>query len=419
MEQQIFHQECVDKIGVMLLALDDRGRITMMNKAGSKLLGYAGSEELIGVDWFGRFILPEERPALRQHFLRIIAGEEKQPDYHENSILTRGGDRRVIAWHNTVLRESNGTVCGILCTGEDITDRKDLEERIKEGELHFGSFSEYISDAMFIYDSNGVYKEVNEYACSSLGYTREELLALRVFDIDLDFVQVDGTAAVLQRTYRHKDGHTIPVEVKVNPLPGKRRSLFIAVARDITGRIQQQRRLSDNRDLLRIIIDSIPDIICVKNGEGKWLLANTFDLRLFGIEDFDYRGKTDSELAKYTPFYAQSFFTCEESDNQAWAAKAPARSNEIIPVKGGTPRFFDFYKIPLFHTDGRRKALVVVGRDITEQKRVEERYRRLFEQSPNPYLFFLPSGEIRAVNHAVNDTFGYLPEDVKGVEIKS
>ena len=409
MKQQIFDQQCIDKIGVMLLGLDNQGRITIINKAGSKLLGYS-AEELIGVDWCDRFILQAEKPAQRQRFFRIIAGEEEQPDYHENIILTGNDEQRVIAWHNTLLRDNDGTVSGLLCTGEDITDHKDLEKRIKNGELRFGSFIEYISDALFIYDINGSYIEVNEYACSSLGYTREELLTLMVSDIDLDFTKVDG-AAVQQRTYRHKDGHIIPVEVKITPMPGKGKPLFIAVARDISKRLQQ-RRLTDNRDLLRVIIDSIPDIICIKNGDGKWLLANSFDLHLFGLEDVDYRGKTDLELAEYTPFYAQAFTTCEQSDERAWAAESPIRSIEIIQIAYGAPRFFDVYKIPLFHNDGRRKVLVVVGRDITEQKRVEEQYRRLFEQSPNPYVFSLPSGKIRAVNHAFSRQFGYSSEDV-------
>ena len=415
MAQQIFNQECVDKIGVMLLGLDVLGRITLINKAGGKLLGY-GVEELIGVDWYEQFISAKDRPTLRRRFLRIMTGEEKQPDYHENTVLTRNGEHRVIAWHNTLLREDGGTVSGLLSTGEDITDRKDLEKRLKEGELRFGNFIEYISDAIFIYDINGSYKEVNQYACSSLGYTRAELLALKVSDIDLDFAQVDG-AVVLQRTYRHKDGHTIPVEVKITPLPGRGKPLFIAIARDISKRLQQQRRLTDNRDLLRIIIDSIPDIVCIKDGRGRWLLANTFDLQLFGLEDVNYRGKTDVELARYTPLHREAFLSCRESDLFAWRKKEPCRSTEIIPATDGSSRIFDVYKIPLFHADGRRKVLVVIGRDITEQKQIEEKYRKLFEQSPLAYLASSLSGKIRAVNQAVTDTFGYASEELIGKKI--
>ena len=420
-------RELLEKIGVIVLVLDEQGRISLVNGAGGDLLGYP-ADELVGMDWYAHFIAPEERQALRSRFLRIMAGQEEHPFYHENTIVIKGGGRRVIAWHNTILRTDDDAINGILSTGEDITDRVEAEKRIRRSERRMRRFVDHVPDALFIHDAKGKIIDVNKRACSSLGYSRKELLSLNILDIERDYSAADGRdmiRRILQSnnpltfsgTNQCKDGRTFPIEAKVNVLEKGEKPLFVTVVRDISDRLHQQRRLQDKRDLLRVIIDSIPDIICIKDGQGRWLLANSFDLHLFGLEGVSYRGKTDIELAAYTPLCKEAFFHCRKSDAAAWRKKAPLRSNETIPAEDGIFRVFDVYKIPLFHADGSRKALVVIGRDITEQKRIEEKYRILFEQSPLACLSSSPTGEIRVVNQAVTDIIGYRADELVGKKI--
>ena len=130
--------------------------------------------------------------------------------------------------------------------------------------------------------------------------------------------------------------------------------------------------LIKNEERLRTLMNAMPDIVCFKDGEGRWLEANQFDLKLFGLEGVDYRGKKDSELAKYSEFYKDAFLNCEKTDELAWQKKGPTRGEEVIPLPNGDYRIFDVIKVPLFYEDGRRKGLVIVGRDITEQKKVQE-----------------------------------------------
>ncbi len=417
-------RELLDKIGVIVLALNTQGRISFVNGVGRDLLGYS-QDELIGMDWYACFIAPEEQQPLRERFVRIVTGREEYPFYHENTILTRGGGKRRIAWHNTIVRTDEDAICGVLSTGEDITDRIRAEERIRQSERRNRRFVDHVPDALFIHDAMGRIVDVNDRACKSLGYCRDELLDMNILDIERDYSAEDGKAMIrriiesqqpmtFQGTHLGKDGRSFPVEAKVNMLEEDKEPLFVTVVRDISDRLHQQRRLQDKRDLLRVIIDSIPDIICIKDGQGRWLLANTFDLQLFGLEGVNYRGKTDAELAAYTPLCKEVFSCCRESDALAWQRKAPSRSSEVIPGADGSNRVFDVYKIPLYHDDGRRKALVVVGRDITEQKRIEEKYRTLFEQSPLAYLTSTLSGEILTVNHEFTEIYGYKPEEIVG-----
>ena len=421
--QQFSNQELIDNIGVIVLGLDKQGRINLVNRAGSEFLGYP-SEELIGMDWFGHFFLPEDRQSVQDVFSLVMAGKMEKPAYHEEIIVIRNGERCMIGWHNTVLKESDGTITGILASGEDITGWKQAQEELSRSEERFRLFVDDISDGLFIYDVQGQFVDVNRQACLSLGYSREELLTLGVADIDPDFPRDRVAIAIkqilegkgptlLQGTHQHKDGHCLPVEVKVDVLDQEDSPLFIAVARDISKRLRQERRLQDSRGLLRTIIDSIPDIICIKNGKGEWLLANDFNLQLFQLQDVDYRGKTDKELALFSPFYEQAFLTCMSSDEVPWKTGKPLREDEYISRTDGSECIFDVYKVPLFHEDGRRKALIVIGRDITEKKHVEDTYKNLFEQSPLPYLSLSAGGIIQVVNQAFLDTFGYRREELE------
>lgn len=134
-------------------------------------------------------------------------------------------------------------------------------------------------------------------------------------------------------------------------------------------------RLEENEERLHTLIDAMPDIVCFKDGEGRWIEANAFDLSLFQLENVDYRGKKDSELAVYQGFYREAFLACEDSDEIAWCAGNASRREESIPRPDGSCLVFDVIKVPLFNRDGSRRGLVVVGRDITERKQVEETLR--------------------------------------------
>lgn len=159
----------------------------------------------------------------------------------------------------------------------------------------------------------------------------------------------------------------------VSPVRDGERILgIIGVNIDITERKKAEAALRESEERLRTLINAMPDIVCFKDGQGRWLEANDFDLQLFQLTGVNYKGKTDCELAEFSPFYREAFLTCEATDELAWQAGGPSRGDEIIPRPDGPDWVFDLIKVPMFYPDGRRKGLVVIGRDITERKRAEE-----------------------------------------------
>ncbi len=141
---------------------------------------------------------------------------------------------------------------------------------------------------------------------------------------------------------------------------------------DITLTQSTQASLPESEEQLRTLINATPDIISFKDGEGRWLESNPATLELLELQGVDYRGKTDAELAEFSHFYRDALLGCHITDEEAWQKGSVHRQEEIIPRPDGTVSVVDMIKVPLFYPDGRRKGLVILGRDISDKKRVEE-----------------------------------------------
>lgn len=131
-------------------------------------------------------------------------------------------------------------------------------------------------------------------------------------------------------------------------------------------------QLKQEKEKLDMLINAMPDFVVFKDHEGRWLQVNQFGLELFELDGVDYRGKKDSELARYTDFYKEALMYCETSDAEAWEKITTSRCLETIPMRDGSFKFFDAIKVPMFHNDGSRKGILVIGRDISDLKRTEE-----------------------------------------------
>jgi PAS domain S-box-containing protein len=123
-------QKYLDVAGVLIVALDAKGEVTLINRKGSEILGYE-QEEIIGRSWFDSCLPASMQEGVRTVFRRLMAGESEPVEYYENLVLTKRGEQRIIAWHNTILMDDEGTIVGTLSSGEDITERKRAEEKLQ------------------------------------------------------------------------------------------------------------------------------------------------------------------------------------------------------------------------------------------------------------------------------------------------
>ena len=122
-------QEYLNIAGVILVALDGNGNITLLNRKGYEVLEQPEGS-LIGRNWSETCLPARERNRVSAVCQQLAAGNIEAVKYAENNVLTRSGNERLVAWHNTAVFDESGTLVCTLSSGEDITDRKRAEEEL-------------------------------------------------------------------------------------------------------------------------------------------------------------------------------------------------------------------------------------------------------------------------------------------------
>jgi PAS domain S-box-containing protein len=124
-------QQYLDIAAVMLVVIDKSQNTLLINKKGCEVLG-RNEDDIVGKNWFDNFLPERLRESVREAFCKLLEGHLEPVEYYENPIINNHGQERIIAWHNTVLRDEYGNITGTLSSGEDITEKKlAAEEREK------------------------------------------------------------------------------------------------------------------------------------------------------------------------------------------------------------------------------------------------------------------------------------------------
>lgn len=126
-------QQYLNIAGVIIIAMNKKGIVTLINKKGCDVLGYK-EEEIIGKNWFDLCVPERVRENRKETFRKVMSGEEQEVEDYENTVLTKSGEERIIAWHNSALTDEKGLIIGTLSSGEDITKRKETEVELIRSE---------------------------------------------------------------------------------------------------------------------------------------------------------------------------------------------------------------------------------------------------------------------------------------------
>lgn len=244
----------LDNVHLIAVMLDKAGAITYINDHCLRLTGWQRAE-VIGRNWFDLFIPPDG--PVREVFAEFVSSGEIVPHY-TNDILTRSGARRTISWNNTILRSADGQVIGTTSIGEDITDRLQAEARLRDSEEKYSKLFHHSNDAIVIHEIDGRILDVNDQALTLWGYTREEMLTLRVADLHPPLVGDDGLPPIAragsQRAVHYeteavrKDGQVFLAEVSTNRLEWSGRQIAQKIVRDVTTRRLAERAMAEARD---------------------------------------------------------------------------------------------------------------------------------------------------------------------------
>ncbi|MFA4901884.1 MAG: PAS domain S-box protein [Desulfobaccales bacterium] len=240
-------------VGVHLVAPDYTirfGNRTFWEDFGGKIEGHC--YQLI----YGR-----ENPCEDCHAARVF--ETKIPQRFEDT-LPNG---KILQVNSYPFADIDGSPL-VLILGIDITEQKRAEEKLQDSEGRFRQLIEQAADGFFLHDQGRII-EVNQRACDSLGYTREELLSLSVLDLEVENPSEDLIRNWQQEVgpltifgaHRRKDGSTFPVEVRADNFYYGGRRLRLALVRDITERRQAEGALKKSEEKYRLLVNQIPAVV--------------------------------------------------------------------------------------------------------------------------------------------------------------
>ncbi|WP_052402912.1 sensor histidine kinase [Methanococcoides methylutens] len=176
-------QNYLNIAGVIIFAVDRDQTVISINRKGCRMFGLPESE-LLGKKWYDLGFSEEFSFQGRKAFPKIMAGDTNVMEYSESSIVTGAGDVRIIAWHTVVLKDDEGVITGMLCSGEDVTEFRNTEEALKSSEETYRVVFNGSLDGITIHEKEN-YKmlDINDRGCEMAGYSREEVLGRTAEDI--------------------------------------------------------------------------------------------------------------------------------------------------------------------------------------------------------------------------------------------
>jgi PAS domain S-box-containing protein len=409
----------VEHAPFFISSLDDSGKFTLWNHYSEKMLGYT-SEEMIGKK------SPRDIHVSDEDAEEVIRIAIKKGKYDNEIDLIHKNGKKVHS-HLIVVpyKDEHNKIITFIGLAEDITERKLAENQLKQSELTYKTIINTTKEGFWYLDSEGRFLDVNTAACDLLGYNKEELLKMKVSDIEGLENQKDVTQHIqkmkkyggdrFETTHKRKDGEFFDAEVItsfVTTTEGFER-IFV-FSHDITDRKKTEVALRESEENLRNLIEFSPDGIITVNTIGVITGWNQEAVRLSGYSKDEMIGKhftkTNLFRYKYVPKYLKLFHSSLNGKE--------VKPFEIEYFRKDGTRLIADVRVRLQKSDGKIIGALITTRDITERKKADEELIKAHEklQKLNEQLeqkVMQRTREIENLLKQKNDFVNQLGHDLK------
>lgn len=400
-EKEDHYRDLVEHSTDLICTYDLQGRILSLNELPAKLLGYS-REELLN-SHLRNLLLPEARTQFDESLLTI-----QRDGFVKGKmvVLTKTGERRIWEYHNTL--RTDGLAAPIVRgMAHDITDRKHLEWALRLSEEKFAkAFHSSPVEIVISTLEDDQFLDVNAAFERNSGFTRDEVLGHTSMDLGM-WIDPDGRALLVEEiekrgrlqdreiSFRTKSGQTRIALCSAEQIKIGDKTCLLTVAQDITERKRAEDALHKTEERFSAILKHSPDLIFLKDVEGRYLLINKDYRGAYQFTQDQIIGKMDIEV--FPPDQAAVF---RGSDLRVLRARAPMEFEEVDFHDDG-PHTSIVQKFPLFDEGGEIYAICGFVRNITERKRAEEDLRRLSGQ-----LLRTQEEERRRISRDLHDATG-------------
>jgi diguanylate cyclase (GGDEF)-like protein/PAS domain S-box-containing protein len=374
------HRSIIENIQDGYFEVDLAGNLTFFNEAICEIQGYS-KEELMGMN-HRQYADKENSEKVFNAFNKIyktgITGS-----IFEYEIIRKDGTKRQIEVSASLKKDAEGKPIGFRGTTRDITERKKMEETIRQSEERYRTILDEMEDAYFEVDIAGNFTFVNDSCCRHLGYSKEELLGAS-FRGQMDKEEFEKVYKAFGNIYStlkpekvisykviRRDGTIAFAEMTGFPLQNQKGEVigFRGIGRDITQRRQMEEALRQSEERYRTIIKEMEEWYFETDLTGNVTFFNDIFANVLGYSQKELTGLN-----------FQSFIKKEETDsvfrlfNQVFKTGKPTRNfpYEFISTDG-TATSAEFSIFPKRDNEGKICGFRGVAHDITERKQAEEK----------------------------------------------
>jgi len=362
-------------------SLDKNGYLLETNDAWRKTLGYQAED--LNHKWFGDLFPTKSRDEFKRTFQYFKSIDEIHGV--EFSLHHKDGHLIEVQVDGKVLKDKQGHFLQTQCLLTDITERKRINAQLKL----FRQQINQSKDAVYVVDyTSSQFLDVNESACSMLGYSREELLHKKVIDISTFFDTLEqwSNIALLEKNNAkgltiedeqiHKNGQKIPVEISTVFQISNGREIFVSSVRDISERKRKELELEEKNSFIQSVMDGMSDEVMVINTDYSVSMTNASAKSLINP---DYISDTNSPKCYEISHHQSS--PCKGSQHPCPLKLALQQRFKVSVLHqhvsvSGEIKHVELTATPLKDKNGHIYAVIESAHDITHLLYTQDELRK-------------------------------------------
>ncbi|MFZ9047108.1 MAG: PAS domain S-box protein, partial [Cyclobacteriaceae bacterium] len=284
--------------------------------------------------------------------------------------------------------------------GQIVTFTKDISSTINE-KLMYSDILSSISDAVFIVNEKGELQFICPNVATIFGFSSAEVqsmgnvskvLGSPILKLIKQVTDREISNESLSILDKGKSKHDLLVNLKQVDLFG---GSILITCRDVTDKVKFELAHNENSILLHTIIDTLSDLVWLKDSDGRYIMCNREFEKFFNVEEKDLVGKTDYDFVEKE---LADFF--RKNDREVLKLNGPRMNEEELFYQDGSGKHIiaETIKSPFYDRDGSLTGVLGIARDITDRVRESSRFKGLFDQSPNGIMLLDTTGKIIDVN---------------------
>ncbi|MBU0639702.1 MAG: PAS domain S-box protein [Planctomycetes bacterium] len=361
----------------------------------------------------------ETRSGFTQQLQQVLSSHEPQQFRFES-----GARRYQARIHPVATDEIPEPVAAVVVA--DVTDQEQSASRLGKLAARSEAILRSAMDGFFVVGEDRRFVEVNDAFCRMTGYSSDELLQMKISDLELN-EPAHGLGVANPRTglhqfptaHRHKDGHPIQLEISVVVLRDEGRKILVGFARDVTERVRAEAALRENEEKFRAITGSATDAIILMDDRGLISYWNPAAERIFGYTSQEALGQ-ELHIFLAPEQYHEAYRTGFGAFHTKGHGPVVGQTIEFLAVRKDGTSFPIEVSTSALKINSKWHAAGIV-RDVTERRRAEEelrlseeRIQQVVENSQEWVWEVDTEGRYTYASPVVEKVLGAKPEELVG-----